>query len=134
MNLLADARLFQVAVRALALVPLVTGGLGWLLGSGFILDHGAVSASVESEVRFMAAWWCGVGVLLWAIAPRIAEPGPTALFRGVCGVLFLAGVGRVLAMVSHGQPHPLFAALAVAELLIPLPALWWHRQVATVRA
>ena len=129
MTLFDNLRLFQAAVRMLAIVPLLTGGLGWLLGSSFVLDAGPVSPSVESEIRFMAIWWASVGVLLLAIAPRITEAGPTALFRGINAVLFLAGAGRVMAMASHGQPHPMFASLAVVELLIPVPALLWHRQV-----
>ena len=81
-------------------------------------------ATGESEMRFYAALWIAYGALLVIAARsltlRMAWVPPLA------AVFFAGGVGRVLAWVDIGPPHPAFAGLMIIELTLPLLflALW----------
>lgn len=85
-----------------------------------------MSASVDSVLRFYAAWWTAAGPLLYRLAGRFDRDRTTLL--EVCGVTFLGGVARVMAARHSGQPHALFRVLTAVELVIPPIALALHHR------
>ena len=86
------------------------------------------SPNVDSEMRFFAAWYAGAGLLLLRSARAPERHG--GAIRGVCGVLLLSAIGRVLSIRSVGKPLPLFRALMGIEFAIPMIVVPWHAKVA----
>jgi hypothetical protein len=111
-------RALQAIVGVVGAVAVVFGALSLLFGAALVPDGGEVSASVDSELRFYAAWYAGAGVLLLRSARRLDSEA--SMIRAVCAVFGIAGCARVLSIMVVGTPHPLFVALMVAELAIPL--------------
>lgn len=125
---MTSRRGLQVVVTVLGVVALVFGLLGVMTGGAGVLDGGHVSANVDSELRFFAAWYAGAGVLLLWVRTRVERE--TAVIRGVCAFLFLAAVGRVVSIISVGVPHTAFVALMIVEFAIPAIVIPWQAAVA----
>ena len=116
------------ALAVLGTIALVFGGLGVLTGASGVLDGGKVSANVDSELRFYAAWYAVAGVVMLGAARHVERDG--RLVRAVCAAFFIAACGRVIALVTVGAPHPLFLALMAAEFAIPAIVVPWQAAVA----
>ena len=121
-------RSLRLTILVLAAIAVTTGTISALFGTDVIAGGDATSKSVESELRFYAVWYLGAGVFLASLAPRIEQRG--AALRGVCLVLFLGGIGRVLAIAGSGWPHPLYVGLMALELLLPPVLVLWQARVA----
>lgn len=121
-------RALQTCVAALGVVAVVFGLVGVFTGPSLIRDAGTVSPSVDSELRFYAAWYVGAGALLLWTVPRIEIEG--RLIRGVCAVLVLAAAGRVVSLVVAGKPHALYLVLMAIEFAIPIVVVPWQAAVA----
>lgn len=119
------------AVVVVAIVAMTTGALSVALGSAIVPGGDGTAASVESELRFYAAWWFGAGLLLLHLAPRLDER--VAEFRGVCAVLFVGGVARALGIAHAGAPHWSLLVLMALELLLPPLLVFWHLRTARAR-
>lgn len=119
---------FQAVVALLATVAVVAGGLTVLTGGALVLDAGEVSPSLDSELRFYAAWYLGVGVLLFWTVPRVESAG--TVFRAVCALLLVAAGGRIVSVLVKGPPHPFYAVLLVLELGLPILLVPWQSAVA----
>ena len=99
----------------------VTGGSGVLGARG-----AALPASVDSELRFYAAWYAAAGALMLRASrdPRVDQAVTVPLALGWLG----AAGGRVLSMRSAGRPHPLFQALAAVEVAVGCALLAGRRR------
>lgn len=93
-----------------------------------MLEGGKVSANVDSELRFYAAWYAAAGVLLLRTVRRVESEGTT--IRAICAVLFVAACSRVISIIAVGAPHPMFLALMVVEFAIPVLVVPWQAAVA----
>jgi Domain of unknown function (DUF4345) len=118
----------QMILAVLGAVAVAFGGLTVVAGAGGLLDGGPVSASLDSELRFYAAWYLGAGVLMLRSVPRVEVEGST--IRLICVVLLIAAGARVLSIVALGTPHPLFLALMVIEFAIPVVMVPWQAALA----
>ena len=95
-----------------------TAGLHTVIfGARSIPGQGPANASVESELRFYAAFYVAYGLAALRVAPR-ADSEATAV-RGLAGALFLAGLARAGGWPAAGKPHPLQRALLAVELTLP---------------
>ena len=75
-------------------------------------------STVDSELRFYAPFWIAYGAILIATARKLKlhlnrVPLLSAVF-------FAGGVGRGLAYVFTGPPHPAFVVLMVTEFVLPV--------------
>ncbi|GGK16531.1 hypothetical protein GCM10010124_06400 [Pilimelia terevasa] len=125
----AGRRGLQVLVAVLACVPVGTGLLD-VLGGVAVLPGPPPSTSpdLESNYRFFATVWCGVGLTLAWTVPRVERAG--AVLRAIGGAIFVGGLVRLLAAALHGLPHPIFVTAAAVELAAPPLVVWWQAQVA----
>lgn len=99
-----------------------------IAGARSIVGQGAANASVESELRFYAAFYVAWGLAALRAAPR-ADQDP-ATVRTLAGALFLAGLARAGAWRAVGKPHPGQRVLLAIELAGP-PALGaWQTRLA----
>lgn len=121
----------QAFLSALGTVALVSGTLSVLFGADIILDSGAYTASVDSEVRFYATWYAAAGALVLRVVPRVESEGPA--IRAIGAVFFVAGCARLLSLIMVGKPHALFIVLLIVEIALPVVILPWQAQVARQR-
>lgn len=108
----------------------VCGAIGGAhIGMGFRAIPGslAVNATMDSEHRFYAAMFVGVGAgLMWCSRDLQQRAG---LFAGLLATFFLGGLARCISILMFGWPSALFVTLGVLELILP-PLLWgMHRTV-----
>ena len=75
------------------------------------------NSSVDSELRFYAAFYVAYGLAVLRTAPRADRD--VAAVRGLAGALFLAGLARGGAWLATGKPHPAQRALLAIELAAP---------------
>jgi len=104
-------------------VACVTIGLYHLvLGIDSVPGEEGASATVDSRERFYNAIFAGYGVA-WIAAARRTPIRATDV-RWLAGILFLGGVGRILSILVHGQPHWFQLPLTAIELVGP-PVVFW---------
>jgi hypothetical protein len=119
------------ALRALLYVGgcvATTAGLHTALtGARSLPGQGPANASVESELRFYAAFYVAYGLAALHVAPR--ADSDAAAVRGLAGALFLAGLARAGGWLAAGRPHPLQRALLVIELTAPPAMVGWQSGV-----
>jgi hypothetical protein len=118
----------QVTLTILGSVALVLGALTVLTGGATVPEAGDVSASVESELRFYAAWYVAAGIVVLRTVRRVESAGGT--IRAVSAALVLGGLGRLVAIIAVGRPHPVFLALMALEFAIPALIVPWQAAVA----
>jgi hypothetical protein len=130
LNGMTSRKNLQRAIVAFAVVAVVTGTLTVFFGSAIIPDGGSTTASVESELRFYAAWYLGAGLFLASLVPRIERR--RLELRVVCLLFVLGGVGRIVGIADAGWPHPIFIGLLALELLLPPVLVVWQSRVSRV--
>jgi uncharacterized protein DUF4345 len=122
------ARQIRTTLKAFLIVlGLVAIGAGLstvLLGVDSIAGAEEVSGTVDSEMRFYAAWYVGAGVLLLWSAVNLERA--RSLIRLIAGILFLSGLSRALSWVTVGDPHVLTRVLMVLELTLPIVIVAWY--------
>lgn len=112
-------------VRLLGVVAMLAGASTLILGADSIAGVSDVSPSVDSEMRFYAAWYVGAGFLLVVRAGSIE--GRTAVIQGVSAIFFIAGCARALSWATVGRPHAVAIVLMIIELLLPAVLIPWQR-------
>ena len=118
----------QVFLGVLGTVALVFGSLTMIVGASNIPGGDEVSASVDSELRFHAAWYAVIGALLLLAIRRLEES--TRLVRAVGVGVFFAGCSRIISIAAIGRPATTYIVLMVIELLLPFVVIPWHALVA----
>ena len=123
-----NRRAFQLFLPVLGFVALVAGTLGVVVGADLVPGVDRVPPSVDSEMRFFAAWYAAAGVIvLWSV-PRVEEA--KMVVRVVSAAVFVAGCGRLLSWATVGMPHDGLVILMVIELALPLVLIPWQASVA----
>lgn len=119
-------RLLQALLTVVGLVAVATGLFAVLTGAAGMPGENEASASVESELRFFAAFWFAYGVVALRTAPRVGVE--TTVVRALALALFVAGMARAAAWIAVGRPHALFVGLMIVELIgPPLVVVWQAR-------
>ena len=123
-------RALQILTAILALVPIATGIIGMFGLSDPIyapmgLPHNAL---LDSNLRFFAAVWLGLGLALLWLVPRIETE--TVLFRVFWGMIFIGGIGRLLAMIFTGLPIAPFIGFTALEIFGAPLFIWWQSRLA----
>jgi hypothetical protein len=125
-----NKRVLQTVLAILGLIPILTGGLDLILGARSLRVVGSSmpldtlnDVVLDSQIRFLAAIWLGVGIILYWIIPSIDRQ--TTLFRLLMGGIFLGGIGRICSAALVGIPPVQFIAVIVLELVgVPILVLW----------
>src|SRR4051812_14226727 len=117
----------QTLLLGLGAVATATGTATLTRGTSIIRAAGPTSANVDSEHRFMAAWWAALGPVLWAVVPDVENRGRAV--RAVAGACFVGGLSRVVSAAQAGRPDRLYEVLTVVELALPPLLVAWQRAV-----
>jgi outer membrane scaffolding protein for murein synthesis (MipA/OmpV family) len=84
------------------------------------------SPLLDSNLRFFAGVWLGLGITMLWLVPSIERQG--TLFRAIWGAIFLGGVGRLLSLASLGAPPASFIGFTILEIVgAPAFVYWQHR-------
>ena len=124
-------RAFQWFLTLLGLVGLIAGGVTVLTGAALIAGGATASASVDSELRFYAAWYAAAGGAVLHAARRPVDR--RGVLVAVCAALLLAATGRAISLLTVGTPHRLYVVLMVVELVLPAVVGLWLAALARRR-
>lgn len=131
MSVLRSRRALQVTLGVIAAIPFASG-LNAIIGGPASLpgQSGEVSATLDSEYRFVNVIWFAVAPLVWTSLPRVEER--TAIVQGLGAAAFAGGLARFLSLRAKGRPHPMMlAALGIELGAVPALMVW---QAAVARA
>lgn len=119
-------RALQIALAALAVIPAFFA-LSGLIGGAAGFEGRPVSASLDNQLRYLSGVYLIVPLLVLKIIPRIEREGGILMI--VVAALVIGGVGRLVSMLTVGDPGPVQVTNMALEfgsvLLIP-----WQRMVA----
>lgn len=125
-------RALQVATAILAAVPTITGVLGMLgVNDPLYASLGVqvpADATLDSNLRFYAGVWLGLGLAAFSVIPSIEQKG--ALFRTLWIMIFIGGIGRLISLAALGAPFPPFIGFTALEILGAPLFIAWQRRVA----
>ncbi len=116
--------MLTLAIRLAALVPLLAGGAGALLGPAFLGE--AAGPATASHMRYLSGLLLGLGGLAWWCAGDLRAR--RRVFAALSAMVVAGGLARLLGLALDGAPPwPHVAALGM-ELGV-VPALWvWSRR------
>jgi Domain of unknown function (DUF4345) len=127
-------KIFILSLRILAVAFIAVSGLHLFLGLGADAMLGvpvtaamAADPSFDSQNRFYGITFALMGVVLLISATDLRRYEPMVV--AVLGVLFMAGMARVVAWVLHGTPAPALIGITVADLLLPPLLYFWLKRV-----
>ena len=106
-------RLLQAAVLLAGFVPVLAGGAGVVLGDAMLGGGGDI---LDSHFRYLSGLLLGIGLIFWALIPRIEQHG--TIFRVLTGVVVMGGLGRLLGMIVHGLPSAAMTTALGMELVV----------------
>lgn len=116
--------MLPIAIRLAALVPLLAGGAGAVLGPAFLGE--AAGPATGSHLRYLSGLLLGLGLAaLWCAGDM---PRRRQVFGALSAMVVLGGLARLLGLATAGLP-PLPHLLALLMELGVVPALWlWSRR------
>jgi hypothetical protein len=125
-------KVLQAILVIIGLVPIITGIWG-IIPPGIADKYYDISISanntgnaiLDSNYRFYSGIWFGLGITIFWIIPTIEKH--KLIFRFICCMIFIGGIGRVISMLSFKVPPPLFVFFAILELLFPLLIILQNR-------
>jgi Domain of unknown function (DUF4345) len=120
-------RVLAVAFIAVALLHLFTGMQADAMLGAPVTPEMASQPSFDSQNRFYGITFSLLGVALLIAATDLRRYRPIVI--AVFGVLFLAGVARVVAWVLHGAPSSMIVGIACADLLLPPALYFWLKRI-----
>jgi len=87
------------------------------IGPKAIIGGVAMNATMAGEDRFFAGLLLCYGVALLWCARDVQHKRVD--INVLAAVFFVGGIGRLLAVVVDGAPHPFYVAMLVLELALP---------------
>jgi Domain of unknown function (DUF4345) len=123
-------RALQIVTALLGLVPIVTGLIA-MSGTSYPIYAAAGLAPLpvlDSNLRFFAGVWFGLGVAILWLVPRIDTQ--TVLFRALWLMIFCGGVGRLISLVLVGMPPAPFVGFIALEIVGAPLFIWWQARIA----
>lgn len=131
MSALKSRRALQITLGVITAIPFASG-LAAIIGGPESLPGrvGEVSATVDSEYRFVNAYWLAVAPIGWASMPYVERR--TVLIQTLLGLAVAGGLARLLSLRAKGRPHPMMlGALGIELGVVPALMVW---QAAVARA
>lgn len=110
-------RVLKALMWTMGVACIAIGLFHLALGIDSVPGEATVGATVDSRERFYGAVFIGYGAA-WIAAVR-QSPVRRIHVWWLAGIFLVGGLGRVLSMAVHGQPHWFQVVLTVVELVLP---------------
>ena len=121
------------ALRTLAIAFIAVSGLPLFLGPYAdamlgvpVTPKMASNPSFDSPNRFYGVTFSLLGVALLVAATDLKRYEP--MVAATLGVLFAAGIARVVTWALHGAPAPILKIITAADLLLPPILYVWLKR------
>jgi Domain of unknown function (DUF4345) len=116
--------MLPLAIRLAALVPILAGAAGALLGPAFLGE--AAGPATDSHLRYLSGLLLGLGLVAAWCAGDIRSRG--AVFTALCALVALGGAARLLGLLLAGPPPwPHILALGMELGVVPALSAWSWR-------
>ena len=124
-----NKRGLQIAMALVGTIPVFTGIIGMFGLSDPLYASAGIpeNAMLDSNLRFFAGVWLGVGLSLYLLIPSIEEH--TLLFRVLWGMIFLGGIGRLASMFFLALPPLPFIGFTALEIIGAPLFIWWQARL-----
>lgn len=115
----------KVVFYAIFVIALATG-LNIFLGGVNVIPEfvGDVDATVDNEVRFLAAFWIAFGFFCLTVAKNL--DAHRQFIPYIALTFFASGFGRLLSVIMVGISTSLFLAVMMLELILPVVIIAVH--------
>lgn len=121
-------RLFQAFLTLFGVIVIGISLAHFAIGPDAVIGGSPANATSDGEDRFYAGIFLGYGVaLLWCARDVKRKAGYITL---LAAVFFVGGIGRLIALIAVGVPHPFFVAMLAVELVLPPLMVLVARRVA----
>lgn len=111
----------QIVLGLLSLIPLLLG-IQNIGGGAAVLNEGPVSAALDSQFRYLSAFYLSLTFLTWWMIPNIERHAVP--LRILIGVIFLGGLARAYSLMQVGHPGPDLYAGMIIELVLIITIPW----------
>ncbi len=125
-GLIWTLRVLSVAFIAVSLLHLVFGLRADAMLGTPVPPEIAAEPSFDGQNRFYGVSFSLLGIVLLIAASDLVRY--KAMVVAALGVLFAAGIARVVAWILHGVPARPLIAILVADLLLPPILYIWLQQ------
>jgi hypothetical protein len=110
-------RAFQAFLALFGVIVVGISIAHFAIGPQAIIGGAAVNPTMAGEDRFFAGLFLCSGIaLLWCSR---GVQHKRVYVTALAGAFFVGGIGRLLAIVIDGAPHPFYLAMLVIELVLP---------------
>jgi len=110
-------RVFQVFLVVVAVVVIGISLAHFAIGPEAIIGGADANPTTDGEDRFYAGLFLCYGVALMWCARDVQRK--RVYINLLAAAFFVGGIGRLLALIFVGAPHPFFVAMLVVELVLP---------------
>jgi hypothetical protein len=125
--LLRQKRALQVCVAVLAAIPLGIGAAGVATGTNYLGATGP-TIDLDSHFRYLSGIFMALGMVFYSCVPNIERK--SARFGLAASLVFVGGIGRLVALLALGPPTwPHLMGLGLELGVVPALALWQRRLV-----
>lgn len=109
--------MIAIAIRLAALVPILAGAGGAVLGPAFLGEP--AGPATASHLRYLSGVLLGIGLLAWWCAADL--PRRAGVFGALCAAVVLGGLARAAGLLLDGlPPWPHRLALVMELGVVPL--------------
>lgn len=123
-----ERRALQMVLATIAIVPVLAGSAGALLGPDMVHVLNA-NPSAESHFRYLSGLLFAIGIAYWSCVPGIELHGQR--LKLLTGIVFVGGLARALDLYFDGVPTPAHVgALGIELVIAPAVMIWQHRVAA----
>jgi hypothetical protein len=121
-------RVFQAFLALFGVIVIGISLAHFAIGPRAIIGGVAVNPTMAGEDRFFAGLLLCYGIALLWCARDVQHK--RIHIDVLAAALFVGGIGRLLAIVLDGPPHPFYVAMLVLELSLPPLMVVMARRVA----
>ena len=111
-------RAFQAFLVLFGIIVIGISLAHFAIGPDAIIGGTDVNPTSDGEDRFYAGLFLCYGVALLWCARDVQDK--RVYVNLLAAVLFVGGIGRLLAVVLVGMPHPFYLAMLAVELVLPV--------------
>ena len=126
MTLKLHKTIFQCVVAFGALIPILTGLAGLILGPSMVAGMTLTPVSFDSHFHYLSGLLLGIGLGYWSTLSHIELK--TERFQVLTGIVMVGGLGRAVSWYVSGPPdHAMMFGFAMELVVTPLLAFWQFR-------